>query len=220
MSRREDDAYYTPAWCVRRLLEEVSFPSGKWLEPAAGEGAIIRAVNAFRGGVEWYAIEARAECCGTLLPLLGGKAPRLLCPARVPGASFPYSMIFDVIITNPPYSLIHEYLRWCLDRARVVALLMRLGVLSSEERVEFMRRYPPSLYPLPNRPDYTGDGGDMTDYAWFVWRMTRSGKLAKPEVRVLERTSLEERRNDRPERKAIVERQLGLLPETSNRPPH
>jgi hypothetical protein len=37
--RRADDYYATPAWCVRALLASVQLPGGRWLEPAAGDGA-------------------------------------------------------------------------------------------------------------------------------------------------------------------------------------
>lgn len=210
MPRRHEDYYPTPAWCVRRLLEEVTLPRGTWLEPAAGDGAIIRAVNAcYRSHISWWAVEARAECHDDLLHEVGSEG-RIYCPARVPHVSAA-AVRYDVIITNPPYSMVGEYLRWCLDRSRVVALLLRLGVLCSEERAEFMRRYPPSVYPLPNRPDFTGDGGDQTDYGWFVWRGKREGGLIAPRIKVLGSTSLEERRNDRPERKAYLEKQLDLI---------
>lgn len=55
--RRLDDFYATPAWCVRRLLEGVNPPGGLWLEPCAGDGAIIRAVEEMRADVKWHAVE-------------------------------------------------------------------------------------------------------------------------------------------------------------------
>lgn len=47
--RRADDFYETPEWCVRRLLEACGLPLGRWLEPAVGGGAIVRAVNKYEG---------------------------------------------------------------------------------------------------------------------------------------------------------------------------
>ena len=46
--RRDRDYYPTPSWCVRALLETVDLPTGTWLEPTAGDGAIIRAVDEYR----------------------------------------------------------------------------------------------------------------------------------------------------------------------------
>jgi hypothetical protein len=54
--RTPDDAYETPAWCVQRLLEKLQLPGGNWLEPGAGDGAIIKAVGCgFPGvrGIPW-----------------------------------------------------------------------------------------------------------------------------------------------------------------------
>jgi hypothetical protein len=36
-AREPADNYPTPSWCVRRLLEAVELPPGRWLEPACGE---------------------------------------------------------------------------------------------------------------------------------------------------------------------------------------
>lgn len=81
------DAYPTPSWCVRRLLEAVDLPlelpaergtlthgtrGARWLEPCAGDGAIIRAANAYctaagkAAEIFWHANELRPE----MLPLL------------------------------------------------------------------------------------------------------------------------------------------------------
>ena len=60
--RKDYDNYPTPAWCVRRLLERVDLPGGTWLEPAAGDGAIVRAVRAARHDVDWIAVEIREDC--------------------------------------------------------------------------------------------------------------------------------------------------------------
>ena len=64
--RQDLDVYPTPAWVVDRLLEVVDFPGGRWLEPCAGDGAIMRAVNAWRADVRWDACELRAECTPAL----------------------------------------------------------------------------------------------------------------------------------------------------------
>jgi len=57
--RSPADNYATPAWCVERLLEARTFPPGSWLEPAAGNGAIVTAVN--RTDVDWRLWEIRSE---------------------------------------------------------------------------------------------------------------------------------------------------------------
>ena len=50
-----------------------------------------------------------------------------------------------------------------------VVMLLRLNFLGSEKRASWLRANPPSIYVTPCRPDFTGGGGDATEYAWFVW---------------------------------------------------
>lgn len=165
--RRELDYYPTPAWMVRRLLGGICLMSNSWVEPAAGEGHLIRAVNQVRPGVTWVAIEARAECRDALVEAVGDPA-RVLCPARVPVVDFPGR--HGVCITNPPFGQALEFVRWGMEHAETTCLLMRLGMLASEERAEFMRTHAPDVLVLPNRASFTGDGQtDVHDLAWFVF---------------------------------------------------
>lgn len=61
------DNYPTPGWCVRRFLEawpSLAHVGTRWLEPCAGDGSIIRAVDEFREArgmtpLEWTAVEYR-----------------------------------------------------------------------------------------------------------------------------------------------------------------
>lgn len=61
-----EDFYATPKWCVDRLLDEWDPPGGTWVEPGAGSGSIIRAVNGRRHDVHWNAFEVRPEETETL----------------------------------------------------------------------------------------------------------------------------------------------------------
>ena len=59
ISKEENEFEYlpTPSFVVDRLIEEVELPGGIWLEPSAGNGNIIKAVNAKRKDVVWHACE-------------------------------------------------------------------------------------------------------------------------------------------------------------------
>jgi hypothetical protein len=48
-------------------------------------------------------------------------------------------------------------------------MLLRINFIATQERAGFMRAHTPSLYVTPRRPDFTGGGGDGTEYAWFGW---------------------------------------------------
>lgn len=166
--RSPADYYATPEWCVTRLLEDVTLPGGRWLEPAAGDGAIVRAVG--RLDVQWDLWELREEeraslvrstPCGTVTIgdfLVNAKAHRL------PGSRY------SVAITNPPFRLAQEFIDTCLECADNVVMLLRLNYLASKARWRFMRTHAPDVYVLPNRPSFTGGGTDSIEYAWFVWR--------------------------------------------------
>jgi hypothetical protein len=36
----------------------------------------------------------------------------------------------------------------------------------------------PDIYVLPNRPDFSGGGGDSCEYAWFVWSPFARGSVS------------------------------------------
>lgn len=184
--RQAYDYYPTPAWCVHRLLEAVDLPGGDWLEPAVGDGAIVRAVDAVRDDVRWRTIDVRPEV-----------APHLVADFVAPlfardVDAFTPARGFDVCITNPPYGLAEEFVSEARRRARVVAMLLRLNWLASRERRSLIAESMPNVYVLPDRPSFVGQGSDMTEYAWFVW--SREPCLVRGLIRVLETTPLHERR--------------------------
>lgn len=154
--RVQHDAYPTPAWVVRRLLDACPLPSGVWLEPCAGEGAIIAAANegcatGRHAPFEWSAIELRAECHQALVALVGASSVHTgvdYLEIEASGA--------DVIITNPPFEIAFEIAQKALTEAPVVALLLRLNWLASDDRAAWLHAHTPSVYVLPNRPSFCG----------------------------------------------------------------
>ena len=195
--RRPDDFYETPAWCVHRLLEALPFRGPRrWLEPCVGDGAILRAVHFYGLSPMWTAYEIRADA----VPTSGGcvikslQTDDFLAAARA-GRDDPehdlFGRPFDVVLTNPPYSLAMEFVEACLPLAREVAMLLRLNFLASERRAAFMRSDPPDVYVLPNRPSFTGGGTDATEYCWAVWPRVRHRRAGL--IRVLASTQDDER---------------------------
>ncbi len=183
-ARHRADNYPTPSWCVRRLLEVVALPrEGRWLEPCAGDGAIIRATPP---GPTWTAMELRPECEPLLEPMVGAAQTHL-----GDFLASPPSGKFDVVLTNPPYGSAQAFVEQARRRADHVVMLLRLNFLASATRAPFMRETLPDVYVLPNRPSFTGKGTDSIEYAWFHWH--DHGRPAGW-VRVLADTSVAERR--------------------------
>lgn len=168
-SRRSPADYYpTPAWCVHRLLEAVELPGGVWLEPCAGEGAILDAVQSVRQDIDWHTIELREDCRKILHEKVGDPNNiRIENLLDIDAAAHPR---YPVLITNPPFRLAQEIVERSFALADTCILLLRLNFLASARRATLMRQYPPDVYVLPNRPSFSGGGKtDSVEYAWFVW---------------------------------------------------
>lgn len=183
--RAENDFYPTPEWAIHRFLEKAEWrlPSGIWLEPCAGSGAIIKAMrtaNIKNNAVPFCAVELQAGLTSSLL--------------EIPGVFEAYNCDFlewdfvkdnktssiekiDAIITNPPYSLAFDMIKHSLKQADAVYMLLRVNFLASETRSEWMKENTPDVYVLPNRPSFRGKGTDACEYAWFCWDKHTTGKL-------------------------------------------
>lgn len=191
--RVEADFYPTPGWCVHRLLERVTLPGGDWLEPAAGGGAIIKAVNEWRiDPIRWHAMELRAECAPAIRALIpeGADGSEIFV-----GHDFLNRDLggcdFQVVITNPPYSHALEFIQAALSLGSYVVMLLRVNFLGSAKRSAFFRSEMPDVYVLPNRPSFTGKGTDATEYCWAVWTPERGRRSGR--VEVLDETPAEAR---------------------------
>ena len=165
-ARRPGDAYYTPAWCVRRLVERVALPGGDWLDPCAGNGALVRAFA--RPDVRWSAVELDPAAAAQIPPDVTVDVGDYL--------SWRPTRPVDVVVTNPPFSLAEAFLRKALDEAPCVAFLLRLHFLAATCRADLLRARTPDVYVLPNRPAFLGNGErDNMEYGWCVWGTPGSG---------------------------------------------
>jgi hypothetical protein len=179
--RCENDFYATPSWTVDAVLPSLwryfSLTSETTiLEPCAGNGAIIKAVNnALIFPPKWFAIELREEEQQTLWDIgVSGGLDGFACPQDFltwnPGRTF------DVGLTNVPFYLSCEFVAKAVQICRYFVTLQRLNWLGSE--VEFHDEYPSDHLVLEKRPKFrhgispkTGKAfsGDNCEYAWFVF---------------------------------------------------
>lgn len=174
--RAANDYYPTPAWAVHRFLDAVPLPTGHWLEPCVGDGAIVRAVDGWWRSAEgdappptWTGIDVRPDAnprgplrqfCVADYTFMGGALWR----ERVSEERF------TVCLTNPPFAQALDFVQTALSHCEIVAMLLRLNWLGGESRADFLRTHKPAVWVLPNRPSFTEDGStDATEYAWFAW---------------------------------------------------
>ena len=178
--RIDADAYYTEedhAITCAALLDVR--PGMRVLEGSAGRGDFVRALHYVHGVVP-TANELRPEAAAQCAAVIPGERV-LVTIGRFEDLSLPEA--FDVVLGNPPYKLAQEHVEhgmYLLRRGGQLGYLLRINFLASQKRVPFFRRFPPwRVYVLPERPDFTGEGGDQTEYAFFVWR---KGYRGPPQV--------------------------------------
>jgi len=164
--RSPADFYATPAWPVHALLKRLSLPAGLWLEPAAGDGAIINAVNSFPGSgafdpsdIRWTAHELREECKRKLYEAAGklvvigdflAVRPPQSVDTWVEGRA-DRGFYYDVSISNYPFSIAMEMIEHNLKFATHVLSLLRLNFFGSEKRNAFFQHEMPDVYVVPDR---------------------------------------------------------------------
>lgn len=183
--RRALDHYVTPSWCADRFLEKFSVPASRILDPCAARGELITAAQPYFPFAQFAACELNDEYEADLREPTEG--------AVVIGDFLERFPLFkkvgiDLVLTNPPYAKAEEFIRASLEVAPVVAMLLRINFLASQKRRDWLHQQRPGIFVLPNRPSFTGEGGDQTEYAWFTFGHRESAgqidwlELTPPEV--------------------------------------
>lgn len=160
--REKDDFYPTPPGGSRALLAVERFQGPIW-EPACGDGAISKVLEAAGHDVISTDLVARGYGHARIDFLM---ERQLLAPT---------------IITNPPFKFAEAFLAKAVDLgAEKVALLCRLAWLEGAARrtmfeaTALTRVWVFSRRLHIARPDYTGKGG-LIAFAWFIWERGHQG---------------------------------------------
>jgi hypothetical protein len=163
LADRALDAYFSPLEAAIGLLEveDSHLPNCIW-EPAAGDGALVRPLQAtgrkvIASDISDYGLRG----CATGIDYLS--APR---QAEAGG-----------IVTNPPYKLAVEFALKALQEAPYLALLLRTNFLESTARLPFFRKRRPARIwissrrlPMMHRHGWEGPRAPSnTCFAWFIW---------------------------------------------------
>lgn len=165
-NREKDDFYPTPPRGTQALLAVETFNGPIW-EPACGDGAISRELEA-----------AGYEVISTDLVNRGfGQSGVDFLMETKPLA--------PNIVTNPPFKLAVPFVRRALDLAAgKVAVLCKLSFLEGGEkcgRKQLFAEFPPSrVWVFQNRlsmyrSGITLDNGGTLAFAWYVWDRSHVG---------------------------------------------
>jgi len=135
LARIANDYYPTPKWLVQAIISRLAVPHSI-LEPACGDGVIVDVLK------ESFPL---ATICASDI---------------VTGDDFLKTVpnpTFDLIITNPPFSLAQQFvdraMLWRRNEESQVAMLLRLNFLGARKRAAWWRSRPmPAVYVSPRRP--------------------------------------------------------------------
>ncbi len=159
------DFIQTPRIATTKLLEEVEFSKSIW-EPTCGEGAISRVLQEFGHKVINTDLIYRG---------FGNKNP-------VDFLTSTYRC--NNIVTNPPYSLMVEFIEHALTLVdEKLALLLPLMALGSSQRRSrvFYNTNPSKILCFKKKIPYVNHLGDEKassfPHMWVVWEVKRLTKL-------------------------------------------
>lgn len=110
--------------------------------------------------------------------------------ADIPTRIFPWwrepDAVYDLVMTNPPFSQAMEFVQQAHGLTRrdgYVVMFLRSQFLASAKRAPWLRNHMPErVYFLSARPSFYGGGNDLSDYAWFVFRVGRRGRTFVGEI--------------------------------------
>ena len=81
---------------------------------------------------------------------------------------------YDLIITNPPFSLAQEIAIKAINEVKpngFVVLLLRLNFFGSQKRFGFWQNYPPyGIFVHSRRMSFTGGTTDSIEYMHCIWK--------------------------------------------------
>lgn len=163
--REDNDAYGTPAYATRALLDREDFFGTIW-EPACGIGMMSKVIEAYYPGM----------CISTdirTIPIIyGGKGIDFL------SGGYKIDGIIENIVTNPPYKHALKFVERAKSIAtEKVAMLMKLTFLEGSTRYAMFHD---AVFPLKVvyvfskrltivKEGRTKGSTGMITFAWFVW---------------------------------------------------
>lgn len=149
---REHELYPTPKDTIESLFKHLVLRStDTFLEPCRACGAIYNTIGLPEEQKDWAEIREGRDYL-----------------------THDFGKKFDVIITNPPFSLTTEFLAKSkseLAEGGTLIYLQRVNFLGSIKRRPFWQEFgtPEKLGVIVPRPRFVAGGSDSCEYAWFIW---------------------------------------------------
>lgn len=238
MSWTEDNDFEffpTEREVVYALMEAnlfVDLPGGTWIEPCAGTGRIISAVNEHRSDVHWLINEIDPRFNSFLRDVTRGwlgddgePMDGLLPYGDFVHRDWPFEKA-EVLIMNPPFTLTQQFVIAAGYRAETVVCLQRQGWFGTQERAAWLQAHCPDVYQLPWRPSFRPDGKtDNCEYCWYIWppgsltgerRTGRISMLEKPASRQQTLFWANPGHHYTTEKTKMAKKKQGVIPGTQN----
>jgi hypothetical protein len=170
LAERKDDSYPTPPEAVLALLEVESLPRCLW-EPCCGRGNIVSVLR--DAGHRVYATDLVNCGCPDSESRID-----FLFERKLPDPSI------GAIVTNPPFKLAEQFIAHALELVPLVAMLLRLAFLESEQRTAILEQSGLARIhvfrkrlPMMHRAGWTGKrASSAIPFAWFVWQRGFTGR--------------------------------------------
>lgn len=84
---------------------------------------------------------------------------------------------YDMIITNPPFSIKDKIIKRCYDLKKPFALLLPLTALEGERRNKLFTENGIGVVVLDKRVDYNGKGACWYNTSWFIHHPLLDGRI-------------------------------------------
>ena len=93
---------------------------------------------------------------------------------------------YDILITNPPYSLKDKFLEEAYNRGKPFAMLLPITALEGLKRQTLYKKYGIEILFPKRRIDFNGKGSPWFYTAWFCWKLLPEQLLFNSPIKSIE----------------------------------